>query len=385
MRIGIDIRLIGRKRTGDEAVFFNLVKNIAQIKTIHEFYLFTDETDKEILNEIAIRLGIDEKDNFKIVSLETKNRFSWNFWTLPIYLRKNPIDLYLTQYITPWFVPRSIKIVTIVHDISFNFFPQFIKFADLFFLRMLIPVSLRRADKILGVSEFTKNEIVNFYKIDPEKIDYIYNSIGDEFLNKNISPEEKQQVSLKYGLPEKFILYLGTLQPRKNVPFLIEAFAKIHEQMPEFKLVIAGSREAHNFDKKIDLVIEKHQIANKIIFTGYIDEKDKKVLYSLSKSFIFPSCYEGFGIPVLEAMSQGVPVLASDIPSLKEIAADGALFGEISSPESVDKFSRMIYDISVNDELRDNLVSLANERIKFFSWKKTAEKALAIFEKISHN
>jgi glycosyltransferase involved in cell wall biosynthesis len=300
-----------------------------------------------------------------------------------MYIRKNPIDIYHTQYITPWFVPRSIKIITTIHDISFNFFPQFIKFSDLFFLKILIPVSLKRADKIVAVSQFTKDEIIKFYKINPEKIECVYNSIGDEFLNPptggEISEEQLKKVKNKYNLPEKFILYIGTLQPRKNIPQLIEAFARIKNKLGDFKLVICGNKKAHNFDKKIENSVNINNLGNDVIFLGFIDEKDKKAVYKLAHVFAFPSLYEGFGIPVLEAMSQNVPVLASDIPSLKEIAGEGALYFDVAS---VDDFSKKLYSISIDSDLREKLAKTGKARVSFFSWENSAQKTLAIYKEL---
>jgi glycosyltransferase involved in cell wall biosynthesis len=382
MKIGIDIRLVGKKRTGDEVVFFNLVKNLARIETGHSFELFTDVVNEKLLQEISQDLGIIEKNNFKIVSLPTSDKFSWNFWTLPNYLRKKPVDIYLTQYITPFFVPRSVKIVTIIHDISFNFFPQFIKFSDLLFLKTLIPLSLKRADKVIGVSKFTRDEIIKFYKINPEKVDYIYNAIGDDFLKGEISLEEKKKVSEKYRLPEKFILYLGTLQPRKNIPHLIEAFARIKDRLDGVKLVVCGNLKAHNCDKRIKEILVTSKLEKEVLFPGFIDEKDKVAVFAQAQAFVFPSLYEGFGIPPLEAMSQGVPVLISDIASLREVAAEGALY---ANPNSVEEFSKMMYDISKDENLRDRLIQSGEKRISFFSWEKTANKMLAIFENIGHN
>ncbi|NTW27270.1 MAG: glycosyltransferase family 4 protein [Candidatus Moranbacteria bacterium] len=386
MKIGIDIRLIGKKRTGDEVVVFNLVREMAQLSANHEFKLFTDVADKQVLGEIANSLGILDPpaggENFEIISLPVKNKFIWNFWTLPNYLRKNPIDIYHTQYITPFFVSRNIKIVTIVHDISFNFFPQFIKFADLFFLKTLIPLSLKRADKIVGVSQFTRDEIIKYYKVSPEKVDWIYNSIGEEFLTDDISQEQLLNVKAKYQLPAKFILYLGTLQPRKNVSHLVEAFARIKDRLEGTKLVICGNLSAHNADAQIRKMVAKHHLENDVIFPGFIAEQDKAAIFKLAHVFAFPSLYEGFGIPPLEAMSQNVPVLCSDIPSLKEIAGAGALFFD---PASLDDFSKKLYDISMDNDLRNELIRLGKERISFFSWKKSAIKMLAIYENMQHN
>jgi glycosyltransferase involved in cell wall biosynthesis len=379
MKIGIDIRLIGKKRTGDEVVFFNLVKNLARLDTVHIFELFTDIIDKEILQEISQDLGIVERNNFKIISLPTKNKFSWNFWTLPRYLRNSPVDIYLTQYITPFFVPHSVKIVTIVHDISFNFFPQFIKFSDLVFLKILIPLSLKRADKVIGVSQFTRDEIIKFYKIAPEKVDYIYNALGDDFLSKPPSLAEKKAVREKYQLPEKYFLYLGTLQPRKNIPHLLRAFAHIKDRLDGVKLVICGNLSAHNTDRQLTKTVKALNLSEEVIFPGFIAEKDKVAIFAQAKVFVFPSLYEGFGIPPLEAISQDVPTLVADIPSLREVIAEGALY---ASPNEVENFAEMLYNLDKDEELRGRLIQTGKTRISFFSWEKSARQLLAIFEKM---
>ena len=179
MLIGIDIRNIGKQRTGDETVFFNLVKNLAEIDNKNEYRLFTDIIDTVTLQHLREKLGIENKGNFQIISLKSTNKFTWNLWALSNYLRSNPLDIYHTQYILPFFVSRKIKLITLIHDISFNFYPGLIKWADFFFLKILIPWSLKRADRILTVSEFTKKEIEKYYQISPEKITVVPNSGGE--------------------------------------------------------------------------------------------------------------------------------------------------------------------------------------------------------------
>lgn len=379
--IGIDIRLIGKKRTGDEVVFFNLVKNLAKIDDRNEYRLFTDITDKETLEDIARRLEINRNERFKIVSLETPGRFTWNFWTLPKYLRKNPVDIYHTQYITPWFVPSKIKIVTIIHDISFNFFPQFIKKSDLFFLKTLIPISLKRANSIIAVSEFTKKEIVSYYRTNPKKIFVAHNSIGDEFL-RSYSEDEKENVRKRYGFPEKYILYVGTLQPRKNIPHLIEAFSRIKDKLPGYKLVIGGNKNAHNFDERINLKIKELSLNEDVIFPGYIADEDKAAVFAAARTFAFPSLYEGFGIPILEALSQGVNVIASDIEPLKEVGGDAVFYAD---NVNIDRFAKALYDVCANDSEREKKILVGLERAKLFSWQNTARNTLAIYDKLLHN
>ncbi len=387
MKIGIDIRNIGKGRTGDEAVFFNLVKNLALIDSENlsrgaegvlqdQYFLFTDIQDESILEKIKNDLGIQNKANFQIVSLKSSNKFSWNAWILPKYLRKNPMDVYHTQYIVPFFVPRKVKIITIIHDISFNFYSKFIKFSDLFFLKILIPWSLKRADKIIAVSKFTKEEIEKYYKIPSEKIEVVYNSISDEFLNKKFSQEELEAVRKKYNLPEKYILYLGTLQPRKNIPAIVRAYAKIKEKVPEIKLVLVGNRNAHNFDQEIDEAIRENNLEEGVIFPGYVDEKDKVAVFKNTWIFAFPSFYEGFGIPIIEAMSQELPVVASQIPPTKEVAGNAAMLCE---PGSIDQMADMLYNASIDQNLREKMKNSGLERIRLFSWKDSAEKTMKIY------
>jgi glycosyltransferase involved in cell wall biosynthesis len=377
MQIGIDIRLIGRKQTGSEAVFFNLVKNLALIDGENNYQLFTDLCDQETLAKIKRDLCIENKPNFEIIPLATKNKFSWNFWTLPKHLRKNPLDLYLTQYITPFFVPKKIKILTIIHDVSFCVFPQLIKSSDLFFLRTLIPLALRRADKIIAVSEFTRDEIIKYYKVNPNKVDYIYNAVADDFLTQTFSQAELEKIKQKYNLPEKFILYMGTLQPRKNLPVLVEAFAKIKNELPKMKLVLAGGR-GHNYDSAIDQKIKACALKEtEIIFPGFILEEDKKAVMILADLFCFPSLYEGFGIPILEAFSAKTPCVVSDIPPHREVAGDAVLF---FIPEETDDLVQKLLKILADESQKNQLVEKGKERLGIFSWEKTARKMQEIFE-----
>ncbi len=397
MKIGIDIRMIGKKRTGDEAVFFNLVKNLANIDAKNQYFLFTDrdpEENGDLKSEIE---KLKLKDNFKIVFVKKTNRFCWNFWYLPNYLRKNPVnpirntesnsldtipkqisngvDVFHTQYIAPFWLPKKVKLVLTIHDISFNFFPEFIKKSDLFFLKTLIPRSIRRADKIITVSESEKKNIVDFYKIPPEKVACALNGVDFERFNRACSAEEKENIRKKYSLPEKFLLYIGTLQPRKNIPVAIEALKNL-----DIKLVIAGNRKAHNFDKKIDETIEKNNLADKATFPGWIDEEDKPALLQMATCFVFPSLYEGFGIPVIEAMAAGTPVVCSDIPVLREIGKDTALFCD---PKKSREFAENILKILADENLRNNLIEKGKKIAQNFIWRKTAEKTLEVYEKFA--
>lgn len=376
MRIGIDIRLIGKKRTGDEAVFFNLVKNLAKIDDRNEYLLFTDILEEATIASIKNDLELEGKKNFKIISLKAKNKFCWNFRILPKRLRAEPVDIYLTQYITPFFIPKKIKIFTIIHDVSFEAFPELIKPSDLFFLRLLIPRSLKRADRIIAVSGFTKDELIRRYGIAPEKIAIIPNAVSDRFVGKTYSSQERQAVRKKYGLPEKFILYLGTLQPRKNLPVLIEAYAKMRKDFPEMRLVLAGGK-GHNYDQRIDQSIKEYELEDSVLFTGFIDEEDKAAVMSAADCFCFPSLYEGFGIPILEAFSVGTPCVVSDIPPHREVAGEAAFFFD---PKDSDELARRLAHILKDASLQERLRNSGRDQNKSFSWTSSAQKMLQLFE-----
>lgn len=403
MRIGIDIRAIGKQRTGDEVYFFNLVKNLAVRDKKNEYFLFADRNpkkNKKLGDEIGkLELG----KNFKIIFIDSPNRFCWNLWALPNYLKKNPVypvrniqsdssnthltqisngvDIFHTQYIAPFWLPKNIKLVLTIHDISFNFFPQYIKKSDLFFLKTLLPRSIKRAEKIITVSQNEREKIINFYKIPPEKVDFAYNGVDYEKFAKEFSKEEKEGIRQKYNLPQKFLLYVGTFQPRKNIPTLIKAFnifSKKHNQK-NLKLVLAGNKKARNFDKRIDKMIERYQLQGKIIFPGWIDEEDKPILLQSAQCFVFPSLYEGFGIPIVEAMAAGIPVISSNASCLPEVGKDVVLYAD---PQNAEEFSEKIQQVLTDETLRDDLIKRGQEIAKEYSWQKTAEKILAVYKSL---
>lgn len=380
-KIGIDIRPIGKKRTGDEVYFFNLVKNLTALDRNNAYFLYTDrnpEEDEKLKSEIEkLELG----SNFKVIFINAPNRFWWNLWALPNYLRKNPVAVFHTQYIAPFWLPKNVRLVLTIHDISFNFFPEFIGKSDLFFLKMLLPRSIRRADRIITVSQNERDQIIKYYKVLPEKVDFTWNGVDSEKFAKEYSPEEKAHVRKKYKLPEKFLLYVGTLQPRKNIPALVKILGVYREKYPadNAKLVIVGNRKARNFDKRIDEAIEKHDLREKVIFPGWVEDEDLPVIYKLANCFVFASLYEGFGIPVVEAMAAGLPVVSSDKSCLPEVGGDAANFADPAKPAD---FAQKIHEVLADEYLRNNLIQKGIERAKTFTWQKTAEKTLGIYNSL---
>lgn len=379
LKIGIDIRNIGKKRTGSEIVVLELIKNILKIDKRNKYILLTDTDDEKIISYVKKVLEIKDKKNAEIVSVKASNKFIWASWSLPLWVHKNNLDIYHTEYILPFFMPKNTKLVTHIHDVSFKVYRKFILWKDILFLDILIPWTIYKADKIIAVSKFTRDEIKKYYPYAKGKIDIVYNATNP---NKNtfreVSNKQLIKIKSKYNLPEKFILYIGTLQPRKNIPTLINAYAKIKNKIPEIKLVIAGDKNGYNFDKKIDIIIDKYNLLDQEVrFIGFVDAKDKNVVYSSAQVLVAPSFYEGFGITPLEAIKENTPVLISDIPVHREIYEDGAIY---FNPKNIDNLAKKIYTICTNEELRINLVRQGFVRLSFFSWKKSAKKMLKIYK-----
>jgi glycosyltransferase involved in cell wall biosynthesis len=384
MHIGIDIRMIGRKRTGDETVFLNLTKHVAALdggsESRNRYTLFLDRRTPEEIASIERLLALEGKKNFRIVSLPTNDKFVWNFRTLPNYLRQHPVDVYHTQYIVPFFIPRSTKVVTHIHDISFCVYPRYIAWKDRLFLSLLIPRSLRRADRIIAVSSFTKREIVAHYGVDERKIAVIQNALsGDIACYEPYSEERMRAVCEKYGVPPTYLLYVGTLQPRKNIPALIRAFALMRDKLPESKLVIVGNRRGHHADARIDEAVTETHTEASVIFPGFVDQEDLPVIFRMARVFVFPSLYEGFGLPPLEAMAQHVPAVVSDIPSLRETGGEAAVFVDTSD---IATFAETLYTTSVASATRQTLVELGIRQVKRFSWDASARDLKALYESL---
>lgn len=380
MVIAIDIRLIGKKRTGDETVFFHLTKALLALDGENEYRLLTDERDPARLALLRGRLGCIGQANAVIVTLEATNRFFWNLVAVPRYLWRENIDVYHTQYIVPFFVPSRTKVVTLIHDVSFRAYPKLISWSDRIFLALLLPRSLKKAAKIIAVSQFTKAEIMRYYGLSSTKITVIPNAPQEIFREE--AKGDIGALRKKYKLPEKYFLYAGTLQPRKNIPFLLSAFERVRPRLPEVKLVLMGSNlDAHNADRRIAATLREKNLENDVIFLGHVGEKDLPLVMKAACLFIFPTLYEGFGIPVLEAMSQGVPVIASDIPSLRETGGDAMVYVK---PGDIATLAEKMYNLFIESETHDrsSLIERGKRRASLYSWKESASKLKAVYQSL---
>lgn len=295
----------------------------------------------------------------------------WSQIFLPVHLTfKTHVDVFFAP---AHYAPRFLRapLVLTIHDLSFFTFPnEFLK-KDLFKLKNWTKYSLEHAASIIAVSKTTKKDIMKWYGIDEDHVTVVYNGF-----RKRISKKDADNALQQYGLSKKkYILYVGTLQPRKNIPTLIRAFAEFKKHHQEYKLVLAG-KKGWLFDSIFE-VAQSHNLEQDIIFTGYASDGALIDLYTNAFCFVLPSLYEGFGIPILEAMSHKTPVISSHSSSLPEIGGDACLYFDPNSVEDLhEKFELLLND----HDMYNTLVQSGSQRIKEFSWDTCGEQTLELIK-----
>lgn len=373
MRIGIDISLIAPPRTGIGNYTYYLVKNLLEINKKNHYILFSNR---------VIPCDIFDKDlknnEFKIIKLIPKIRpFLWYLVYLPFYIKRHKIDIFLsTNFFTP-VINWKTKVLTAIHDLTAQKYPQTHKWQARLMHKLFLQSSLKKSNLIISDSESTKMDIIDLFNIPSEKIRVIYPAISEIF-KKIEDLNLLKSVKAKYSLPDRYILFVGTLEPRKNLALLLKAFAELKKtQSIGHKLVIVG-RKGWLYSDIFD-IIRKEQLLEEIILTGYVEEIDLPAIYSMAEVLVYPSIYEGFGLPPLEAMACGCPVIASNTSSLPEVVGDA---GILINPYDVEALKQAILSVIRDDALRNLLRDRGLERAKMFSWEKTAKEVLKCFYEI---
>jgi glycosyltransferase involved in cell wall biosynthesis len=258
----------------------------------------------------------------------------------------------------------------------FFIYPQLHTLAKRYFFRWFIQVSGRRADALIADSESTRRDAVRLAGVAPEKIHTVHLGVTGEF--RPISdPEVLDPIKARYRLPEQFLLYVGVIEPRKNLPALLQAFGKLAQEGLPHHLVVAGGK-GWMYDQVFQMVAES-KLQDRIHFIGHVSHDDLPGIFNLAEAFVYPSLYEGFGIPVLEALACGTPVVTSDISSIPEITGDCALLVPPSDQEALTHAMRRILD---DQSLREDLARRGLERAAGFTWRHTARRTLVVYEQV---
>ncbi|MEO6509318.1 MAG: glycosyltransferase family 1 protein [Patescibacteria group bacterium] len=338
---------------------------------------FQKVADKErqftvFLRQPPVSILPKETEFFKYQVVKAKIFWSQIFLPLSLYF-KNKVNVFFSPaHYSPRFCP--VPTVVTIHDLAYFYYPdEFLK-KDLFKLQKWTKYSIEKAKKVIAVSKTTKKDLTKFYNLSDSKITVVYNGYEKTLLKDKLQPRFPL---ITYDLkPQQYILYVGTLQPRKNIQVLIQAFKKFYAKNPTFRLMLVGKKGwlyEHIFEEVTLLNLE-----NAVTFTGYIPDNEVTELYKHAYCYVLPSLYEGFGIPVLEAMSHSCPVISSFASSLSEVGGEAAIYFD---PENVNGLVDDLESLK-NEKLRDELIQKGQERIKLFSWEKCAKETLDVITSV---
>ena len=376
MRIGIEgQRLFRKKKHGMDMVALELIKNLQLIDSENEYVVFV-KPDED-------RGCIPPAPNFKIVELGGGPYPTWEQFALPRAAQKEGCQLlHCTSNTGPVF--SKVPLVTILHDIiymeSIMLFKKrgtwYQKLGNVY-RRFVVPTVIRKSLRVSTVSNFEKQRIADFFKLDNKKLITVYNGVGAHF-KKITDNETLQKAKEKYQLPERFMFFLGNTDPKKNTPNVLKAFAEFNEASSEkYNLVMLDYEESAL--QAILTEIGHPEMRPDIHLTGYVVNTDLPAIISQSTIFLYPSLRESFGIPILEGMACGVPVITSNTSSMPEVAGDAAL---LVDPQNSNEIKAAIEEILNNSALRNQLIEKGLERARQFSWKKMAENYLAIYKEV---
>jgi glycosyltransferase involved in cell wall biosynthesis len=366
MRIAIDAHMIGERETGNETYTLNLIRGLLSHDEKNEYFLYTTHAD-----ELQARLPCERA---RIVSLWPAISLLRISLAMPVIARKQGVSLLHVSYIAPLYCPCP-TVVT-VHDLAYILFPHFFSLRDRLLLSTLVPISLRRAAKVIAVSQRTKEDLMAHYHLPENKVAVTYEAASEAF-----RPIEQQaeltEVRERYGLHEPFILTIGNLQPRKNMIHLVKAYASLHRKGFAHQLVIAG--QAYWRTSDIYRAVKEWGLEDKVLFTGYVPDADLPLLYNAADLFAFVSLYEGFGLPVLEAMACGTPVVSSRAGSLPEVVGDAGL---LVDPLDVEDIAQAMAEVLSRPEFASQLRERGLKQAANFSWRRTAEETLRVYEEV---
>ncbi len=364
MKIAINTRLlIENKLDGIGWFTFHSLKRIVKKHKEHKFYFIFDRkySDNFIFSENVEPV---------VVSPPTRHPVLWKTWlnfSLPSFLQRLKPDFFLSPC---GFLPHPLEIpsLTVIHDINFEHNPQDLPLLTRLFYRQEFPKFARRASHIATVSEYSKQDIVKTYNIEHRKVSVVYNGVDDSYVPVN--QLIKDEIKKKYTSNNDYFLFVGSVHPRKNLKRLILAFDKFKKETKlRHKLVIVGAM----FFKNSELlsVFEQLEFKDEIIFTGRLENEELSRVYAAASALVFVPYFEGFGMPIIEAMKCNVPVISANVTSMPEVAGNAALF---VNPYDINEIADAMKKIVVDTNLQQELIEKGRAQCKKFSWDITAQK-----------
>jgi len=399
MRIGIDLRCLEEEKiSGVGEYALELVRNLLEIDEKNKYIIFSNSYKQprtksffhnsyagKVLDKfISEDLVRGKYPNAKLKRSRWPNKllnfFLWYLGWPKLDRLIGGADIFFAPNINFLAVGKNCKLTTTFHDLSFERFPEFFtRKTRLWHYYFVNPRRVaRKSERIIAVSESTKKDLEEIYKINPKIIKVVYHGVSDDFRIIDRNNPKFLSIQKKYKLPYKFILYLGNIESRKNIISIIKAYKNLPRNNPKlekYKLVLAG-----NVNPLCRDIIDKEK--DNIAICGYIEREDRPYIFNLASLFVYPSHFEGFGLPVLEAMACGTPVIASNNSSLPEVVGNAAVTISSNRPqELLEVMENILSDEKLYNELRNRGLGQAQK----FNWKKCAEETIVLFKKIKNN
>lgn len=369
MRVGIDARALTGRYTGDRTYWTNLLRNHV-----------TAEYDKDVEYILYSRLPLPVDalplcGRVRTQVLPAPNDRLWTLVAFPKALRRDGADVAHTQYTIPLNAPCPV--VTTVHDISFRLYPDWFPRKHRILLNLTVPLAIKRAARVITVSFSSRRDILRVYRPSPERVEAIPLAAAPHY-RPLPSDTARKYVEDRFGLAQPYVVFVGVLQPRKNVPMLIEAFARaVYSAHIPHKLVLVG-KAGWAYDE-VMVQIARLGLADRVLVTDYVEDADLPYLYSAADIMAFPSLYEGFGLPPLEAMACGTPTLVSDAPAMPEVAADGARVLPVMDSAV---WGEAIAELALSPDKRRKLTEAGLARSRAYSWDATASLTRNVYRDV---
>ncbi len=372
MKIGIDARMYSDGFTGIGRYTFELIRHLAKIDSENEFICF--------LNPDEFENFIPPASNFRAVKADAPHYSLAEQTKFLQKLNSEKFDLmHFTHFNSPLFYRR--KFVTTIHDLTLSFFPgkKMNDFVHRTAYNLVLKRGVRRARKIISVSKNTKNDLRQLLGTPAEKIEVVWNGVGREFTPAVPTELSRRQLDKKFGVSKNYLLYTGVWREHKNILGMLEAVAKLQKKNWKGELVITGKKNPV-YAPDIFAKVKELNLEKTVVFTGLVSDEDLRQLYQNARVLIFPSFYEGFGLPPLEAMSCGIPVVASNSSSIPEIC--GEKNAEFFDPKNIEEMTAKIQKVWKDESLRKQLTENGLKRILDFSWREMAEQTLNIYREV---
>lgn len=368
MRIAIDARCLTGAYTGDRTYWLGLLRGLCALEHKHDILLYTHTPISDPL------LPVDERLKQRVIPARNLRWWSWKLF--PDAANADGADVAHVQYTVP--ARLRMPVVTTVHDISFRLMPHCFPWKHRLLLNLTVPPSMRRAARVITVSESSRQDILRVYRLPEQKVVAIPNA-ADERMQPVEQGDSEEILHRYYGIEPPFVLMVGVLQPRKNLPLAVQAFAQVvvPGNLPH-RLVIVG-KPGWGMEE-LQKAVDRWNVQERTVLTGYVPDEHLSCFYSAADALMYPSLYEGFGLPPLEAMQCGCPVLASDIPVMHEVVGEA---GMLLTPNDPVVWTQALHTVLTNEWTRQQMRQRGFQQAAHFSWKESARRTLEVYETLT--